>query len=285
MPLHAADALATPAAELDITVDRRWAMAYAAGVPDDRPELYDTAAGLVVHPLLPVAVEWQLIIAMRSDGTGLTPDEVRRGIHVGHDLVLDRPLRQDERLHVTARTVTVGRRRAGATQTMLFTATDADGHRVWRTLNTSLFLGVDLMGEPTEVRVDWPIDGAMAAAADAEPIASDTSVVGHHDAHVYTECARIWNPIHTDVVAARAAGLAAPILHGTATLARAVSITTRLADVPLAEVRRIAGTFKAPVDLGTIVHARVLERGHSHLRFDVVRADGAAAVTAGLVTW
>ena len=40
---------------------------------------------------------------------------------------------------------------------------------------------------------------------------------------VYTECARIWNPIHTDLAVARGAGLAAPILHGTATLALAVS--------------------------------------------------------------
>ena len=38
-------------------------------------------------------------------------------------------------------------------------------------------------------------------------------------AHVYTECARIWNPIHTDVAYARAAGLPDIILHGTATLA------------------------------------------------------------------
>ena len=42
-------------------------------------------------------------------------------------------------------------------------------------------------------------------------------------AHVYTECARIFNPIHTDVAVAEASGLPGPILHGTATLAMAVS--------------------------------------------------------------
>jgi len=42
-------------------------------------------------------------------------------------------------------------------------------------------------------------------------------------AHVYTECARIWNPIHTDPAVARQAGLSAILLHGTATLALAVS--------------------------------------------------------------
>src|SRR4029077_6419959 len=46
-------------------------------------------------------------------------------------------------------------------------------------------------------------------------------------AHVYTECARIWNPIHTDRAVARAAGLPDIILHGTATLALAVSRALR----------------------------------------------------------
>ena len=42
-------------------------------------------------------------------------------------------------------------------------------------------------------------------------------------AHVYTECARIWNPIHTDPEYARGAGLPGIILHGTATLALSIS--------------------------------------------------------------
>src|SRR5215831_17990681 len=46
-------------------------------------------------------------------------------------------------------------------------------------------------------------------------------------AHVYSECARIWNAIHTDRAAALAAGLPDIILHGTATLALAVSAVLR----------------------------------------------------------
>src|SRR5262249_57234972 len=51
--------------------------------------------------------------------------------------------------------------------------------------------------------------------------------VAPHAAHVYSECARIWNPIHTDIAVARSAGLTAPILHGSATLAVAVSQVVR----------------------------------------------------------
>ena len=46
-------------------------------------------------------------------------------------------------------------------------------------------------------------------------------------AHVYTECARIWNPIHTDRAVALGAGLPDIILHGTATLALAISQVLR----------------------------------------------------------
>jgi hypothetical protein len=92
MPLSPT-ALTAPAQSIDLLLDARWTMAYAAGVPDQRPELYSTddtrrPGGVVVHPLLPVAAEWQLITSMRATGTGLDPSETRRGIHVGHDLVL-----------------------------------------------------------------------------------------------------------------------------------------------------------------------------------------------------
>lgn len=283
MPLHA-DVLGFSAGSLDVAVDARWAMAYAAGVPDTRPELYDTAGTLTVHPMLAVAVEWQLLVAHRSGGSGLTAAEVRTGIHVGHDLVLDRALRSDEQIHLEARTVAVDRRRAGATQTVLFTATDSGGAVVWRTANTSLFLGVELVGEPGAVELDWP-DAAPPIGTDAEPVALRTSEVRALDAHVYSECARIWNPIHTDVVAARRAGLAAPILHGTATMARAVGIVAEVLDVPLAQVRRVAGRFSAPVDLATSIEVRVFAPEGRAARFDVLTQGGAAAISGGLVAW
>ena len=63
-------------------------------------------------------------------------------------------------------------------------------------------------------------------------------------AHVYTECARIWNPIHTDRAYARAAGLPGIILHGTATLALSVS---KLLEVLKHKVRRVRCRFAGMV--------------------------------------
>jgi hypothetical protein len=212
----------------------------------------------------------------------MTDDETRRGIHVGHDLHLARPLRAGEQVRLDGRIIGVDRRRAGATQEILFTATDAAGEIVWRTRFTSLFLGVELEGEPASLPIEWPATPTAPSAA--APLATATSTVRSIDAHVYSECARIWNPIHTDMVAAQRTGLPAPILHGTATLARSVGIAAALADVPLASVRRVAGGFRTPVALGSSFDVRLLGTTDHHVWFDAVNPDGTTALTNGLLT-
>lgn len=279
MPLLA-NAVGTSIGTLDISHDDRWVMGFAAGVPDARPEMFDTAGGVVVHPLFPVAPEWALITSRQSGSIGLTDDEARRGIHVGHDLVIEQPLRGVGRLHIEGTLIAVDARRAGATQTALFTATDESGSVLWRTRMTSLLLGVALDGEPTSIPIDWP---SVPEAPEDHVVTTRATAVGRTDAHVYSECARIWNPIHTDVVAARRAGLSAPILHGTATLARAVSIVTELAGAPLASVRRIAAMFKAPVALDSTIDVRLLGTTSTHLWFDVRNPDGTTAIAGGMV--
>lgn len=276
MPLTS-EALLQPAQHLDVVIEPRWVMAYAAGIPDERAELYDTRQRrLTVHPLFTVAPEWQLIAAMHADGTGLDRDERRRGIHIGHDLLLASPPPTAGAVHLTARTVAVGRRRAGATHTVEFTAS-IDTITVWRTRMTSLYLGVGLRGEPTAIDTDWPASGS-AVPGDSGPQLTEPTLVRSIDAHVYSECARIWNPIHTDMAVAQAAGLAAPILHGTATLARAVSISSRLVNVPLDAITRVEAEFSGQVELGTSLTIRVRRSDAGTVWFDAVRPDGAVVL-------
>lgn len=279
MPLRST-AVGHPFDPITVQPDARWLMAFSAGVPDDRPELYATDAHLVAHPLFPVAAEWQQIVANRSLPEGMTPDEARRGIHIAHDLVVNRPLAADEEVSIAAHVAAVGRRRAGATQEMLFVATDNSGAVVWRTRFTTLFLGVELEGEPAATQLDWP---ATPEIATAEPIAERQSHVGLLDAHVYSECARIWNPIHTDVVASLAAGLPTPILHGTATLARAVSIIADLAGAQLSDVRRISGRFGSMVALGCTIDVRLLGVEGDSLTFDVLDQNRKHVISGGLL--
>ena len=109
---------------------------------------------------------------------------------------------------------------------------------------------------------DVKLDGAdRNIAAVEDPPSHDAALepigevaIAATAAHIYTECARIWNPIHTDRAYARAAGLPDIILHGTATLALSVS---KVVDVLKPEVRRVRCRFAGMVLMpGTLtVHA------------------------------
>ena len=77
-------------------------------------------------------------------------------------------------------------------------------------------------------------------------------------AHTYTECARIWNPIHTDKAVALEAGLPDLILHGTANLAHGVSaVVDHAADGRPELVRRIQCRFAAMVLMPSTLTVRI----------------------------
>ena len=75
--------------------------------------------------------------------------------------------------------------------------------------------------------------------------------------HVYTECADIWNPIHTERKVALAAGLPDIILHGTATWALAVReiVSKQLGSDP-ARLARFSGRCTGMVIPGNDIIVR-----------------------------
>ena len=99
--------------------------------------------------------------------------------------------------------------------------------------------------------------------------------------HVYTECADIWNPIHTERAAALAAGLPDIILHGTCTWALAVReiVADRLGGDPEG-LERFSGRFTGMVLPGTdiIVRHAATNKG---ARYEVIAADGSIAISDG----
>jgi acyl dehydratase len=108
-------------------------------------------------------------------------------------------------------------------------------------------------------------------------------------AHVYTECARIWNPIHTDRAVALAAGLPDIILHGTATLALAVSAVLRHERggpaLPVARITcRFAGMVRLPSTLRVEGWAEAANPEGRVIRFQALAADGRPAVRDGRMT-
>jgi acyl dehydratase len=271
-------------------VDARWVMAYAAGLGDTLPCYLDTLrpAGIVAHPLFPVCVEWPALLAMRGHAvhTSLTTEERLRAVHATHDLVIHRFVRPGDRLTTRATVVGVEQRRPGAYEVTRLDTIDATGKLVCTTWQGGLYRGVRVEG-PDRPAVDAPappgtVEGSAPRRAD---VVMPISALA---AHVYTECARIWNPIHTDTAVAARAGLPGLILHGTATLALAVSriIESEAKNDP-ERVRRVAGRFGAMVPMPSEITVRVLSHEPTAegdtVRFEVHDAEGAPAVRDGFV--
>jgi acyl dehydratase len=267
-------------------LDARWLMAYAAGLAEPDPRYYDTLdpRGPLVHPLFPVCYEWPVAVAMR-DRTIPAPLQTR-GVHATHHLVIHRPPRAGDTLHTTARVVDVRARRAGTLVVTRLETVDATGARVSTTDYGSVYRGV------TRADLGEPPSGAQAVG-DGEAPRAELAVAGGWQevvdvpanlALVYTECARIFNPIHTDLAVARGAGLAAPILHGTATLALAVSraVTRELGGEP-SRVAEIRARFTGMVPLPSIftVRGRRLESGG--VAFDAIGPDGRPVLSQGVL--
>ena len=288
MPLDAS-LVGTESEPLVHDVDERWTMAYAAGLGDLLDCYIDTrrAAGIVAHPLFPVCLEWPTALALRARHRGkMPPTEAARGVHATHHAILHRPLRPPLRLTTRAVIAGIEQRKPGAFEVTRFETIDAHGAPVCTTYTGNIYRQVEIAGD--ERPASMP-PAPAAQTAPARPRAEQRLPVAAGAAHVYTECARIWNPIHTDAKVAAAAGLPAIMLHGTATLALAVSriIALEAAGDP-ERVAEIYGRFGAMVFMPSELALRICSReriadGREAVFFEALSAEGGRAVRDGAV--
>jgi acyl dehydratase len=267
-------------------VDARWIMSYSAGLADRNPRYLDTQAGTVVaHPVFPVCLEWPVILSSRHlpGYEASTPAESARGVHAAHDLHLFRPIRAGERLTTHATIIGLRRIKPGAASTTRLDTVDASGALVCRTYQLGISRDVDVIGEANDIEQapDVPQLNSPWKEAQRFPIPVTAGA-----AHVYTECARIWNPIHTDRKVALAAGLPDIILHGTATMALAVSqLVDRYLGGDPTRVRRLGGRFTAMVLMPSTLTLDVSGDERNTLFFRVLTQDAQPAFSQGFLCY
>jgi acyl dehydratase len=199
-------------------------------------------------------------------------------LHAQHDLRIHRAPRAGDSLRTSARIIAVTQRKPGAFVIFRFEARDGAGEPVTTTDFGALYRGVAVEGG----------DRALEEVADAAPSEASFPEYSKIDipgnaAHVYTECARIWNPIHTDIAYARAAGLPTIILHGTATLALSVSRLLQQFDIDATAVRRVQCRFSGmvPMPATLTVHA---SRQEGRIAFETRDERGEAVVSRGTLS-
>jgi acyl dehydratase len=271
----------TEVGALSTSLDARWVMAYSASLGLDDARYYDTLStdGPVAHPVFPVCYEWPAAVALR--GKTVREAWVLLGVHATHHVVIHRRPRAEDRLLTRAQIIEVRPSRAGTLVVARFATVDRNGGPVTTTDYGSVYRGISAQAE-VRAPVD-PLPRAERPGAD-ETRWTATVPVAARAAHVYSECARIWNPIHTDIAVARMAGLAAPILHGSATLALAVSqVVQHDLGGDAARVAEIAARFTGMVPMPSSFVVRGRGRAGDVIAFDAVDAQGDSVLADGVI--
>lgn len=269
-------------------VDHRWLRAYTTAVGDLRPRFFDMRheAGLIAHPVFPACLEWPLF----TDGVaGLEMDEqtLNRGLHIGQQLRWHHPISPGERLLTRAEILTLRQRKQGVQLRLGFETVNPAGKPVVSTVMDVLYRHTELVGEPvtdTTGVPGAPTDESGELVPDKQVLSFE---VDRTNAIIYTECARIWNPVHTEDPAAEAAGLPAPVLHGTETLARAVSAVLDHLEADGQETKvglvscRFTGMVLPDSTLSVMVSNQVSHPDGALVGFVVHSSDGSSAISDG----
>ncbi len=274
------------ASSRDVTV--RDALAYAAGIGETGAASFDDsrAGGIVAPPSYCVSLEWAVVIGGNGrNRLGAEPAELRRGVHASQDSHFFRPIRPGDRLTTSGRYVGIRSTRSGTLLTTRLDTVDESERPVATSWSRSMFRGVEVAGGSAEVEAAPDVP---RLPLDPDRVRREKIFVPREMPHVYTECARIWNPIHTERKVALAAGLPDIILHGTATWALAGREVLRAyGDADPARLKRLHGRFSAMVMPGSSVlveHAPAGEaRGGGRLiAFRVLNSAGEEALSRGV---
>ena len=298
MPLSS-KALGTRTDAVDHFVDSRWLMAFSAGLGESQTMYFDTSGteGIASHPLFPICLEWPVALESRErlKMHGLTAEDLDRGVHAWHDMHIGRLVKPDESLTTTSTVIQIRNTKNGAYVTTRFDTIDTRDFVVAQTFS-GMFLR-DIFAEDRvcpnssatcELAVPPKMPNTPESSTSGIPNREEI-IVQSNFAHVYTECARIYNPIHTDVSVALKAGLPDIILHGSATLALAVSlIVKKFAEADPSRVVRISCRFSGMVFMPSSLELKSFHgtEGSSPITwFEVSDREGRNVISNGSVTF
>lgn len=257
-------------------------LAYAAGLGlSDECYLDDARpGGAAMFPVMCASVEWPLADGGRlAELLGVSHADYRAvSVHAAQDTRFHRAPRMGETLLTRGRLLALRQTRAGVLASCGYETLGADGAAVFDSVSRAMLRG-------------WEIDGAPEAGeAPAEPgapppgegAAVEAIATARELPHVYSEAARIWNPIHTERRVALAAGLPDIILHGTASWALALDRVIRAhAGGDPGRVRRSACRFSGMAIPGETLELRHAAGGGA-VGFELRGASGGVVLSGGL---
>ena len=268
-------------------LDKRFTMAYAAGISDDNEAYFndDRAGSPKVHPCIAVSLQWAA--RFRPDQSQ-DPKVASFGVHASTDLVVHRPFKSGEAITTQGQLLQMRQISPGVYNVDLYRMTSSTGELVAELYYNGITRGATLIGADAVVGEELP-PAKVSGVVSETPLWKKEIFIPLHAAQQYTECAQIYNPIHTEPSVAKAAGLPDMILHGSATKALALTaIIGQYFNGNPEHVTRLFGQLRGMVLMNTSIQIEVLAEQRRDdtltLVFRVVNSDGQLAISNGVVT-
>lgn len=266
-------------------IEDRWTMAYAASVYDTNPAYYANIGEAVMptHPAYVSHLEWDAIGLLHAAlGERISLSERLRGVHSYNHTTLQGPFHAGEELSCTASVVGVERRRSGGKLTIK-TVTTSASRPIATSYTSTVFRGVDVEGGD-DIAPDIPRHPALGLSD--LPTRTENIEFTQLSPYHFTECARDYGPVHTDPKIASEAGLPGLIMHGTGTIAYALSsITNHEAGGNPTRITgfeaKLAAMIMCPSTC-TLHSYHDAADGHV-VRFELLNEDEDKAITDGIV--
>lgn len=282
MPIRIDAVGETRATETEITA--RDALAYAAVLGFDSEACLDDArpGGLVVVPMLCTRLEWILVgDDQRASSLGLTPQERRRGVHAFQDSRFFHPLRVGMQVRSISRNEYMRQTAAGTLVLTSFEHREVQtGDLLIKSWSGTMLRGIGL-GQASAGTL--PVDFVEPGPA-IDPTRSSEVFLPWTLPHIYSECADIWNPIHTERAVALAAGLPDIIVHGTITWAMSAREVLKAVGNEMRALKRLSARFRNMVLPGTSIAVKFgAPSPDGEISFSTFNSTGEPALVHGLV--
>lgn len=260
-------------------------MAYASGINDLNPAYFDDTKveGLSVHPAIAFSLQWN---------SRFTPDRAIDyraapfGVHAATDLSIFHPFKQGDAITIQGQMIKRQEIRPGVYTVDRYKMTNGAGTLIAELDYISITRGADLIGESASIAEEKTIPNKPDQSA--SPNWTESIYIPLSAGQQYTECANIYNPIHTEKSVALKAGLPDIILHGSATKAIALStIINQCFDSDPQKITRLYGQLRAMVMMDTSITIQCLSiedlNNERIIHFNVLTQNGELAIANGIV--
>ena len=241
--------------------------------------------GLDVHPGLIFSLEWWTRF---MPGGGTLPEEIGlRGVHAWTDIRLKRPFKLGDIITSQGQLISISTIPPGTLTVTRWTFFDARGTIVAEYDKGGIIRGIFPDGKDQSISDQLPISDGFEDATKSfwyKEIEITTNT-----AQIYSECAQIYNPIHTEKQVAIRAGLPDTILHGVCTQSIAIgAILEHICDGDPKQLRRVYGQYRAMVLPNSTIKVRVttkelLSDNSTLIKYDVLTESGDKAIDNGII--